>query len=303
MEEVKKEINPVSLIIIFIISLSITYVYHDSKDWSRSIPIFGILLIFLLIIDHIGIRKLLSDIGFKDFIYKQVDKSESNKQNEEGNKLKDESMNNELSIRYNNLILEKNIINSELLKLKNEREYDIERIKYKDKIISDQNNEKELLRNKIQELERLNNELNIKIRSLQHSLPINKTEIKIDKNINLNKNIFFSESENNTNLGNQYLFAPQNNIFYRISSSFIPFDTIYIINSINTSEGTFEFVSDQTTLNQAFSYVDNLKDTCDLYGVNRPSATNFRYRNGKKGKVRKEGEYWVIVEKIQLEWD
>jgi hypothetical protein len=60
-------------------------------------------------------------------------------------------------------------------------------------------------------------------------------------------------------------------------------------------------VDDPETRDVAFMYVDSLKDACELFGTDRPHKV--RYRNGEKGKVRKEGDFWVITKKLPLEWD
>jgi hypothetical protein len=100
----------------------------------------------------------------------------------------------------------------------------------------------------------------------------------------------------------QYLFQAQNGVFFKISNEFQPLDTPYLMILTSENIAEFEFVKDESTLGLAFSYVDNLRDTCDLFGTGRPSPGSFRYRDGKKGKLIKEGDYWRVIEKIQLEW-
>jgi hypothetical protein len=98
-----------------------------------------------------------------------------------------------------------------------------------------------------------------------------------------------------------YASDPQNNTFHRLHDQFVPHETRYIIRPINATEGEFELVKDPETREAAFMYIDSLKDACELYGTDRPNKV--RYRNGEFGKVRKEGDYWVITKKLPLEWD
>jgi hypothetical protein len=98
-----------------------------------------------------------------------------------------------------------------------------------------------------------------------------------------------------------YASDPQNNTFHRLYGEFIKLETRYIIRPLSETEGEFELVDDPETRDVAFMYVDSLKDACELFGTDRPHKV--RYRNGEKGKVRKEGDFWVITKKLPLEWD
>lgn len=129
-------------------------------------------------------------------------------------------------------------------------------------------------------------------------------EPKVEKNIHSSlKNVINSKAESNIQQVTAiFAAAPQGNLFHKLSDQFHPFESLYIIlpNPINREVAAYSLVKDSATLEHAFSMVDSLRDACDLLGKNNPTAKTMIIR--KEGRVEKQGDYWMIVEKLHLDW-
>ncbi len=299
--DISKDIGAIAFVVIVVIICSTGFYFFDKVNDRVDIIISIAILLFIVVaILQIGPRKLLAFLGFGHFLL-WVMRTFDKKKGEERRpstpagvtlinyEEKYNNLNQQLQEAQNRHHQEQGVLNSRLnLLIENERRLQ--------ESVTNLHQVNDALTKKIQELQR-----EIRAQRLYRlEAPLNNP-VKPEITKHLQVKAF--ESPITIKTSNLYLYAPINGVFYKTSNVLVPPDTIYKLSEVTEFNATFEFVEDENTLSQIFSYVDSLKDTCDLFGTGRPSPQKFRYRANKKGRVEREGNNWRITEKIQLEWD
>lgn len=100
-----------------------------------------------------------------------------------------------------------------------------------------------------------------------------------------------------------YARPPSGNILFQVSDFFEPQTTPFVIeiNSQDETIGKLLLVEDNTTLLQAFSMIDTLRDACELRSTGAPTSAA-QLKKNEPGTVSFSDGYWTITKKIILEW-
>lgn len=100
-----------------------------------------------------------------------------------------------------------------------------------------------------------------------------------------------------TSTSTLYARIPSGNLFFSMSPYADYPDTPFVITLASESEGRFNLVEDQNTLERLFSMTDQLKDACELLNINNLAPGNY---SSTPGQVVREGDYWRIISKLKL---